>query len=90
MRLAKITGTVTATLRDPQLAAKALLLADVIDGTGKTIDAAVVAIDTVGAGVGDRVLLTSGTAARLPAGTASAPVDATIIAIVDHVDVASK
>ena len=88
MKLAQIIGTVTATAKDPQLTAKPLLLANVVDGAGKVVEPAVVGVDTVGAGVGDTVLLTQGSAARLPAGTASAPIDTTIIAIVEHVTIA--
>lgn len=90
MRLAKVTGTVTATAKDAQLLGSALLLADVIDGQNKVLDTAVVAVDTVGAGVGDKVLLVQGSAARLSSSTASVPVDATIIAVVDRVSMAAK
>lgn len=87
MRMAKVIGTITATIKDPQLASKALLVTNIIDGKSKVLDHSIVAIDTVGAGVGDVVLLTSGSAARLPLGTASAPIDTAIIAIVEHIDV---
>lgn len=90
MRLAKIIGTVTSTVKDPQLTGKPMLLTNVVDGAGKIVEQAIVAIDTVGAGVGDTVLLSQGSAARLPAGTASAPIDTTIIAIVEHVTVAKS
>jgi microcompartment protein CcmK/EutM len=85
MRLARITGTITATVKDPQLAGKPLLVADVVDAAGKVIDASVVAADLVGAGGGETVLLAQGSAARLPGATAGAPVDTAIIAIVDAV-----
>jgi ethanolamine utilization protein EutN len=86
MKLAMITGTATATLKDAALSGAALLIADVVDGKGKVLEAAIVAADTVGAGVGDTVLIATGSAARLPAGMASAPIDATVIAIVEHVN----
>ena len=85
MRLARITGTATATLKDAGLAGKALLIADVVDGNGTVLDAAIVAVDTVGAGVGDTVLIVTGSAARLPTGSAGAPIDANIIAIVEQI-----
>lgn len=87
MKIAKVTGTITATVKSAQLTGKPLLITDVINGTGKVLEAAIVAIDTVGAGVGDTVLLVQGSAARMPEGTASAPTDTTIIAIVDHVSI---
>lgn len=78
MLLATVTGTVTATQKDAALSGKALLLCE--GGAGEFV-----AVDTVGAGVGDRVLVTTGSAARLPGQTIGAPVDATIVAVVDTV-----
>ncbi|THH37052.1 ethanolamine utilization protein EutN [Aliishimia ponticola] len=86
MKLARVTGTVTATAKDAQLVGLTLLLCDVVDGKGKVLEPAVVAADTVGAGVGAQVLIVTGSAARLPARTTGVPVDAVITAIVDHVD----
>ncbi|MEM7545904.1 MAG: EutN/CcmL family microcompartment protein [Pseudomonadota bacterium] len=87
MKLARITGTVEATAKDAALTGQKLLLADVIDGRGKVLEPALVAIDTSGAGVGDQVLITTGSAARMPSKASGAPVDATIIAVVDRVTV---
>ena len=88
MKLARVTGTVEATAKDPALAGQKLLLCDLTDGAGAVIDPALVAIDTVGAGVGDPVLITFNSAARMPAQASGAPVDATIIAVVDKVTMA--
>lgn len=90
MRLAMVTGTVTATSKDAQLTGSKLLLTDIIDGHGKVLATSIVAVDTVGAGVGDQVLLAEGSAARLPSSLASVPVDASIIAIVDAVSMANE
>lgn len=85
MRLGIVTGTVTATTKDAQLVGSKLLLTDIVDASGKVLSAATVAIDTVGAGVGDRVLVAEGSAARLASGSSALPVDASIIAVVDDV-----
>jgi microcompartment protein CcmK/EutM len=85
MKLARVTGTVEATVKDPALTGQKLLLTDVVDGGGKVTEPAVVAVDGCGAGVGDQVLLTFNSAARMPSQAAGAPVDATIIAVVDRV-----
>jgi len=85
MRLATVTGTVTATAKDAQLTGFKLLVTDIVDASGTVLEAAVIAVDTCGAGVGDRVLITQGSAARLPAGSAGVPVDASIIAVVDQI-----
>ena len=65
-----------------------LLVCDITNGAGKSTTAPIVAVDTVGAGVGDEVLITTGSAARMAAGSAGSPVDATIIAVVDQVTLA--
>ena len=90
MKLGFVTGTVTATAKDAQLVGSKLLLTDIIDATGKVLTPAVIAIDTVGAGVGDRVMLVEGSAARLASSTSAVPVDASIIAVVDDVAVANQ
>lgn len=88
MKLGLITGTVTATTKDAQLVGSKLLLTDIIDAAGKVVTPAIVAVDTVGAGVGDQVLVAEGSAARLASGTSTLPVDASIIAVVDDVAIA--
>ena len=65
-----------------------LLVVDIEDGSGNVLERSRVAADTCGAGVGDMVLLTTGSAARLSAGTGTLPVDVAIIAVVDHVELA--
>lgn len=89
MQLARITGTVTATVKATGLTGHRLLLADVITATGDTITSSVVAVDTCGAGAGDTVLLVNGSAARLSADTSGLVVDTAIIAIVDNIDVSA-
>ncbi len=90
MKLGHVTGTVTATVKDAQLVGSKLLLVDVVDSSGAVLTPAAVAFDTVGAGVGDDVLLVQGTAARLASGTSALPVDLSIIAVVDDVTVARQ
>jgi len=85
MKLAKIIGNVTATAKDAQLSGHKLLICDIIDGAGAVTEPAVVSADTVGAGVGETVLITTGSAARLPSGTSGIPVDAVVVAIVDNI-----
>jgi len=89
MKLARVTGTVTATVKQAPLTGQVLLVTDVLDGDDTVLEPAVVAADTVGAGVGDRVLLATGSAARLPASLTGVPVDAAVIAIVDRITLAA-
>ncbi|MBF2759203.1 MAG: EutN/CcmL family microcompartment protein [Ectothiorhodospiraceae bacterium AqS1] len=86
MLLAKITGTITATVKDERLVGQRLLIVDIIDPAGKPLSSGQIAIDRLGAGIGDRVILSAGSAARIPQGHASLPVDLATIAIVDRID----
>jgi ethanolamine utilization protein EutN len=85
--LAKIVGTVVATRKDPRLVSNKLLLARPVDPRGKPEGGYLVAVDTVDAGVGETVLIVSGSSARLAAGMKDCPVDAAIVGIVDQVEV---
>ena len=87
MLLARIVGTVVATRKDPRLVASKLLLARPVDPNGKNEGNHLVAIDTVDAGVGETVLIVSGSSARMAAGLKDCPVDAAIVGVIDHVDV---
>ena len=87
MILAKIVGTVVATRKDPRLVSNKLLLARPVDPKGKVEGNYLVAIDTVNAGVGETVLIVSGSSARMAAGMKDTPVDAAIVGIVDTIDV---
>ena len=87
MLLAKIVGTVVATRKDPRLEASKLLLARAVDPSGRIEGGYLVAVDTVDAGVGETVLIVSGSSARMANGMKDCPVDAAIVGIVDHVEV---
>ena len=87
MLLAKIVGTVVATRKDPRLVSCKLLVVRPIDPSGKAEGNHLVAIDTVDAGVGETVLVVSGSSARMAAGLKDCPVDAAVIGIVDAVDI---
>lgn len=87
MLLARIVGTVVASRKDPRLVSCKMLLARAVDPAGKVEGNHLVAIDTVDAGVGETVLIVSGSSARMAAGMKDMPVDAVVVGIVDHVDV---
>lgn len=86
MLLAKIVGTVVATRKDPRLVSNKLLLVRPVDPHGKIDGGYLVAIDTVDAGVGETVLVVSGSSARLASGLKETPVDAAIVGIVDQIE----
>ena len=88
MVLARIVGTVVATRKDPRLVSNKLLLARPVDPRDRTRleGAYLVAVDTVDAGVGETVLIVSGSSARMASGMKDCPVDAAVVGIVDTVD----
>ena len=88
MLLVKIVGTVVATRKDPRLVSNKLLLARPVDPRGKAEGGYLVAVDTVDAGVGEMVLIVSGSSARMATGMKDNPVDAVIVGIVDEVTIA--
>ncbi|MGH9319596.1 MAG: EutN/CcmL family microcompartment protein [Vicinamibacteria bacterium] len=87
MILGRVAGTVVATRKDERLEGFKLLVVRAIDPDGREKEGYVVAVDTVDAGLGDLVLVVSGSSARMASGCADRPVDAAIAGIVDEVDV---
>lgn len=87
MLLAKVVGTVVATRKDERLVSSKLLIARPVDPTGKPEGNYLVAVDTVDAGVGETVLIVSGSSARMASGLKDTPVDAAIVGVIDHVEV---
>jgi ethanolamine utilization protein EutN len=87
MILAQIVGTVVATRKDERLVSNKLLIARPMDPRGKPEGSYVVAVDTVDAGIGETVLIVSGSSARMAAGMKDCPVDAAVVGIVDTIEV---
>jgi len=96
MFLALVQGVVVATKKDPSMNGRKLLLLrpQLVDEKDPTKFRpgvnTIVAVDSVGAGIGEMVLFTQGSSARLAPNLKDAPVDAVIIGIVDVVDVLGK
>jgi microcompartment protein CcmK/EutM len=82
-----VVGTVVATRKEAELEGLKLLIVKGCDFDGKPIGSSVVAVDAVGAGLGEVVLYASGSSARQTKVTQNRPVDATIMAIVDTVEI---
>jgi microcompartment protein CcmK/EutM len=90
MLLGRVIGTLVATRKEPTLEGLKLLVVRGCDVEGKVTGAIVVAVDAVGAGVGEVVLVVAGSSARQTTVTKDRPVDATIMAIVDQVTVGGE
>ena len=87
MLLAKVVGTVVATRKDPRLVSNKLMVVRGVDPRGKVEGNYLVAVDTVDAGVGETVLIVSGSSARMASGMKDCPVDAAIVGIIDTIEV---
>jgi len=87
MILARVVGTVVATRKDERLLGSKLLVVRAQDPQGRDEAAYLVAVDTVDAGVKDRVLIVTGSSARMASGLKDCPVDAAIVGVVDTVEV---
>ncbi len=89
MFLAKVRGTVVSTSKDERLVGFKLLVVQRIGIEEEYVGLPQVAVDTVGAGVGATVIVTGGSSARVSARPDS-PIDATIVGIVDDVEIGAQ
>lgn len=87
MRVGKIIGTVVATRKDEKLVGCKLMITQPLTFNLKPLGEPLIAVDTVGAGIGEVVLFTTGTAGRIAARKLDSPIDASIIGIVDNIDI---
>ncbi|MFN2454183.1 MAG: EutN/CcmL family microcompartment protein [Pyrinomonadaceae bacterium] len=90
MIIARILGTVVSTQKDERLMGKKLLVVRPLNLDGTEASGYVVAVDTVGAGFHERVLVVAGSSARLAEGMKDAPIDAAIVGVIDTVDVTKE
>ena len=80
MMIGKVVGSVVATRKNEQLLGSKFL---VVEPLSKLGGSSIVAVDNVGAGIGETVLVSVGSAARVGTGLENSPVDAAIVGIVD-------
>ncbi len=83
MLVGMVVGTIVSTRKNDQLVGSKFLEVQVYEA-GKPTSRHVVAIDSVGAGIGEKVLIVSGSGARVAAGSRDIPVDMVIVGIVDE------
>lgn len=86
MILGRVAGTVVATRKDERLEGFKLLVVQAVEPDGRAKDSYVIAVDTVGVGIGELVLVVSGSSARMASGCTDRPVDAAVTGVVDEVD----
>jgi ethanolamine utilization protein EutN len=87
VQLAKVIGDIVTTRKDDNLAGIPLLVLQPIAADGSNIGRTLVAVDAVGAGIGEIVFFVRGKEASFPFYPTEVPADAGIVGIVDHYDV---
>lgn len=87
MHLGKVIGTVVATRKDEKLVGTKLMITQPLNFDQAPNGDPIIAVDTVGAGIGEIIIYTTGTASRIAARKMDAPIDAAIVGIVDNVDI---
>lgn len=87
MILGRVIGNVVATMKDASLVGQRFLVVQPIDERGRDKGKAIVALDSVGAGAGETVYWCRGREASFPFLPAEVPTEATIVGIVDAVNV---
>jgi microcompartment protein CcmK/EutM len=90
MRIAKVIGTTISTIKDEKLSGRKLLILRETDETGTAYGKPYVAVDTLDAGIGDLVLTAHGSGGRQTTLTKNSPVDAVIMAVIDHLEVGGE
>jgi len=89
MKMGRVTGTVVSTIHDPAMSGKRLLICDLLDIEQQLTGDYVLAVDAVGAGAGELVLiLDEGNGARQIIDRDPAPVRAVVVGVVDDIDLA--
>jgi ethanolamine utilization protein EutN len=86
MFFAEVIGTIWATRKDPNLHSFKLQLIQPLNAKKEKTGSPIVAVDTIGAGVGEIVFYITATEAVIPLPVEKAPVDASIVGIVDRID----
>jgi len=86
MIVGEVVGNLWATRKDEGLSGLKFLVVRKLDYRGEKTEQVIVAVDSVGAGVGDQVLIVGGSSARVNLGDKRVPVDATIVGIVDSLE----
>lgn len=90
MELARVEGTVVSTIKSEQLKGLKLLVVNLLGPDTKPTNNFVVAVDSVGAGVDEVVIVVRGSSARQTTNMANVPTDTSIVAIVDSVELKGK
>ena len=83
MIIGKVVGSIVSTRKNDNLVGNKFMVIEPVEGLGDP-NSKIVAIDNIGAGIGELVLVATGSAARIGCGMESAPIDAAIVGIIDN------
>jgi ethanolamine utilization protein EutN len=87
MQVARVMGEVVSTVKDSNLTGITLLVLQPLSASGDASGKTLIALDSVGAGVGERVFFVKGREAAFPFFPSEPPTDASVIGIVDQIDI---
>ncbi|MBU5425440.1 EutN/CcmL family microcompartment protein [Tissierella pigra] len=87
MKIGRVIGTIVATRKDEKLIGTKLMITQPLDLDLNPLGESIIAVDTVGAGIGELVAFVTGTASRIAARKMDSPIDASIVGIIDEIDI---
>ncbi|GGK29658.1 ethanolamine utilization protein EutN [Caldalkalibacillus uzonensis] len=90
MKIGTVIGNVWATRKEEGLKGLKFLFVQLEDPCGNPVDTPLIAADRIGAGVGDRVMITEGSSSRFVIADKDLPIDAVVIGIVDSIDIEGR
>lgn len=86
MFIAKVIGTIWSTVKDKNLQGYKLQIIQPLNSKGEKVENPIIAVDTIGAGVDEIVMYITAREAVIPMGIKEAPVDASIVGIIEKID----
>lgn len=87
MKIGRVIGTVVATRKDEKLTGAKFMVTQPLDVGLNPKGDPIIAVDTVGAGIGELVLYVTGTAGRIAVRKMDSPIDASIVGIIDEITI---
>lgn len=84
MKIGRVINNIWATRKEESLVGLKLMIVQFLDGANQPVGEIIVAADFIGAGIGEKVLVAQGSAARQMGGLGQSPIDAVIVGIIDE------
>jgi len=84
LKIGRVVDNVWSTRKDPALVGLKLMIVQLLDKPGNAEGKVIVAVDIIGAGIGETVLISEGSSSKNMGGLENSPIDATIVGIIDE------